>query len=78
MWIATIVVLSVMFGACIGFVLLAVATAAKGNARDQWRSDNAEIVFMREWRAAHPKRGVMTHDPRGHHWTAIRHRIFPL
>jgi hypothetical protein len=78
MWIAAIIVLGVMFGACVGFVSLAMATIVKGNVHDQQRSDNAEIVFMREWRRAHPKRGVMTHDPRGHHWTAVRHRVLPL
>jgi hypothetical protein len=70
------IVISVMFGACLGFVALACAVMAKGDAADQRYSDRAELEFVREWRAARrSKRGVMTHDQSGHHWTAVRHRV---
>jgi hypothetical protein len=70
------IAISVMFGACVGFVALAFAVMAKGDAADQRYSDRAELEFMRQWCAARrSKRGVMTHDPRGHHWTAVRHRV---
>lgn len=78
MWIALIIVPSVMVGACIGFVALAIMTASKGSLEDQRLEDEAQIRFIREWRAAPPLQWEFTHDPRGHHWTAVRHRVLSL